>query len=462
MISKESNGKYAYLIKNVGILTVCNFSSKILVFFLVPLYTSILTTQEYGIYDLAISTTQIFFFILTLNITDGVLRFLLDHNADRSGIITTGFKYIFISSCLMAFMLWLNYIFRIWQDINGLELLVFLYFLSYTLNQFFIQVAKGIDKIRIMGIAGVLGTLSMVGFNIIFLIVFKMRLKGFFFATILGQFIPVIYFFISLKIWKFVKVKVPKTLQIKMVLYSIPLIFNSLGWMVNGAADKYIVSFIFGTAANGVLSVAYKLPTILNTFQTIFNQAWQVSAVREYEGNETKIFYQNTLGILNAIMCVLCTGLICFNKPIAKILFAKDFYDAWIYAPFLLISNVMNTASGFCGSILTTLKKPQMVAKAAIYGSIVNIFLNIILVYCIGIQGATIATMLSSLVIFLIRKKACKELVVGDDYWRIPVTWGMLIVQATCEIFNLTAISIIMGIFIILINLKQFIVLVKK
>lgn len=40
--------KYKYLFKNVGLLTISNFGSKILSFLLVPLYTSLLTTGEYG------------------------------------------------------------------------------------------------------------------------------------------------------------------------------------------------------------------------------------------------------------------------------------------------------------------------------------------------------------------------------------------------------------------------------
>ena len=43
---------YRYLAKNIGVLAISNFATKILSFFLVPLYTSILSTSEYGTYDL--------------------------------------------------------------------------------------------------------------------------------------------------------------------------------------------------------------------------------------------------------------------------------------------------------------------------------------------------------------------------------------------------------------------------
>ena len=75
--------KSEYLLKNMGILTLSNFASKILVFLLVPIYTSILSTEEYGSYDLAVSTATLLFPILTLNIVDAVMRFSMDKDYSK-------------------------------------------------------------------------------------------------------------------------------------------------------------------------------------------------------------------------------------------------------------------------------------------------------------------------------------------------------------------------------------------
>lgn len=66
-----------------------------------------------------------------------------------------------------------------------------------------------------------------------------------------------------------------------MLLYSMPLIATALGWWVNNTLDKYAVAFLCGVAANGLLSVSYKIPSILNVAQQIFIQAWQISAIKE-------------------------------------------------------------------------------------------------------------------------------------------------------------------------------------
>ncbi|MBW7988152.1 hypothetical protein E0704_08070 [Lactobacillus helveticus] len=84
--------KYKYLFKNIGLLTLSNFATKLLSFFLVPLYTSVLTTGQYGTYDLFNTTIGVLIPILTLNILDAILRFGMDKAYDKDAIVTLGTK----------------------------------------------------------------------------------------------------------------------------------------------------------------------------------------------------------------------------------------------------------------------------------------------------------------------------------------------------------------------------------
>lgn len=77
--------KYKYLFKNIGLLTLSSFATKLLSFFLVPLYTNILTTTEYGTYDLFNTTVGVLLPILTLNVQDAVMRFAMDRGRTGSG-----------------------------------------------------------------------------------------------------------------------------------------------------------------------------------------------------------------------------------------------------------------------------------------------------------------------------------------------------------------------------------------
>ena len=425
-----------YLIKNLEILAISNFSSKILVFLLVPLYTSVLSTSEYGMYDLIISTVTFLFPILTANIVDAVMRFSMETEYKKEITASIGIKYVTISIAMVGLSLLISYWFSTMMSLNGLRIYVFLYYLFYAVNQCFIQLAKGLEHVKDMGIAGVLSTVVMIGANVFFLLVLKKGLIGFFVANILAQAVQTFFYAIRLRIWNLLRVSNGwGSVEREMLTYSIPLICTTLSWWINSTADKYTVTFMCGVAANGLLSVSYKIPSIISTLQGIFTQAWQISAIREYGKEDSSAFYGKTFLYLNVVMCGACSALIILSRPLAHILFSNNFFQAWQYVPFLLISTVMNCASGFVGPILSAKKDSKSMALSAIYGACANIALNIMLVYFIGVQGATIATLASSYLIYYFRIRTVKSELNVKERWRVSVTWILLCVQAVFEIY---------------------------
>lgn len=185
--SKKKQKKYSYLIKNTGILTISSFSSRILVFLLVPLYTSVLSTTEYGAYDISLTTIQLLLPIFTVNIYDSVMRFFMDKTYDKKSVSAIGLKYVFISSCLFVIVVLGNYITGIFDALREYSMLIFLYYLFNLLNQYLTQMAKGLEKVKIIGIAGVANTIVTIVLNILLLLVVKMGLSGFYIAYIAGQ-----------------------------------------------------------------------------------------------------------------------------------------------------------------------------------------------------------------------------------------------------------------------------------
>lgn len=462
------NSKSKILIKNIGILTISNFASKILVFLLVPLYTSVLSTEDVGVYDLIVSTVSLLIPILTLNIVDAVMRFLMDKSKSKEEVATIGIRYVSVSILPVLLFLIVASKIKALNSIHGFEMLILLYYVFSCLYQYLVQFTKGIENVSALGVAGILGTFVMLTANIVLLIVFKAGLKGFFVANILGQAVPATYLLVRTKLWNYIKGgAVNKTLQREMLIYCVPLIATVVGWWVNSASDRYVVSLICGVAANGVLSVSYKIPQIINTLQTIFIQAWQISAVKEYGEADTAKFYGETFSTINVVMCAACAWLILLARPIASILYANDFYQAWQYVPYLLLSSVINCASGLLGPILAAKKNSKAMMWSAIIGAVANIFLNIVFVYLLGIQGATIATVISSYVIYLVRKKAVGEDIFIEDYISVSITWVLLFVQAFFESFmSLTIIEVVLMMVMLIVNMgrlkKLLSIIIKK
>ena len=82
------NEKIKKLGSNTLWMLIGNFSTKVLTFLLVPLYTYVLSTREYGIIDLIITSVSLLSPILTLSVTEGIIRLMFDNQCDNKQIFS--------------------------------------------------------------------------------------------------------------------------------------------------------------------------------------------------------------------------------------------------------------------------------------------------------------------------------------------------------------------------------------
>lgn len=432
-------GRYEYLVKNVGLLTLSNFGSKILSFILIPLYTSELSTAEYGIYDLCVTTVSLAIPVLTLNILDAVLRFSLDGTNNPKDILSIGIKYCLRAAILFYILIILNKFLGIIDSFATYWIYIVLYMTLYMLFHILSQFTRGLERISDIAIAGVLNSITMLALNICFLKVFNWGLDGYFMANCIAYAIPLLFLAGRVRVWNYISIKQSDIhLDKEMISYSKPLVFNTIAWWINNASDRYVVTLICGVTDNGIYSVAYKIPSILNIVQTIFSQAWTLSAVKEFD-EKNSMFYKNIYSSYNVGIVLVCSGLIMGDKILAKILFANEFYAAWKYAPWLMISVVFGSLSGVLGGIFTASKKTKVTAHTTIVGASVNTVLNFILVYAIGPSGAAIATLISYILVWSGRYRAANRLIKMEiNIKRDMISYGLLIGQAALMILITT------------------------
>lgn len=430
--------KFGYLFRNMGLLFISNFATKILSFLMVPLYTSVLSTGEYGTYDLLHTTMVMLIPVLSLDIVDAVMRFSIGaEKRDQQKNLTIGLKYTLVSTVLVILGTWVGaWIFDIHTLQNyGTEFI--LMYLSYSVYQVFSQFCRGIEDVKSVAVASVLCTVTTIAFNLFFLLKLELGLMGYFYANILSLVIPSVFLFFWAKLYRYVRIE-KETFRVSgyergMLAYSLPLIPNNLSWHINNLSDRFVVTLFCGVAANGVYSVAYKIPSILNAIQSVFIQAWTLSAVREFSAKDGEPFYRKTYQGCKTVMVLLCSTIIIGTRIAAKLLFVKDFYAGWVYVPTLLIYIVFNTLSGTVGGIFTAVKDSKSLTISALAGSAVNIVLNFVMVYFWDAMGAAIATVISSVVIWAMRMISVrKHMILKLPYKRHITEFVILTVQAVC------------------------------
>ena len=109
----------------------------------------------------------------------------------------------------------------------------------------------------------------------------------------------------------------------------------------------------------------------------LFGTPCQIAGIKKIFGDKKDIIYVD-------LMC---------NIFLARILYAKDFFDAWKFVPVLLTGTVFNGIALFEGCIFTAVKKTREVSNTTLVGAAINTVLNLLLIPFIGALGAAIATM---------------------------------------------------------------------
>lgn len=462
-------GKYKYLIKNIGLLTLSNFGTKLLTFFLVPLYTSVLSTSEYGTFDIIYTTISLLIPILSVSIVEATLRFSLDKNSDKQEIFSISLKVVIRSIAVFAVGIALNYFLNIFSFINDYMAYFCIYYVIMLLQQLLQAFARGIDRVFDVAVAGVINSVVMISLNIIFLLYLHLGLPGYFLAYIIGLFITCIYFIIRLKIWKYIRIKnLRKSKEAEMLTYSKPLVINSISWWINNASDRYVVTWICGIAANGIYSVGYKIPSILSVLQTIFNTAWQLTTVKAYNKDDSDGFFKNIYNTYNLVMVFGCSAMIVLTRFLARFLYAKDFYEAWRYVPFLMIAIVFGALIGVFSGVFQAVKDSKTQGKITVIGALTNLFLNIVLTICIGPLGAAIATAICYFLMWILNLHYIKQYIsIQINLTRDYISYFVLVLQTILMLcfsdsIQLYVVQVILCGLILLLYFKEVKMLVKR
>src|SRR5574344_285582 len=88
------------LLKNTVIIAIGKLSTQIISFLLLRLYTSKLTTAEYGTYDFLVTLSVFLLPIITLLMEESMFRFLIDAETlkDKKKIVTATVFYTIVGA----------------------------------------------------------------------------------------------------------------------------------------------------------------------------------------------------------------------------------------------------------------------------------------------------------------------------------------------------------------------------
>ena len=396
-----ADNKYKTLLKNSSILGFGEVLSKLLVFLLLPLYSSVLTTGEYGIASLVADFSNLLFPVVTLGVSQAVFRFSYGKRKDRPAVFTAGLTMLFAG---MVFFVLISPLLKLMPRLSDYILLLGMYVFMFALNTICGSFLRGMGEVKPFAIRGLITTAANLLFNILFLLVFKLGITGFLLANICGDFVAVLYMVIFGDLLEYIEPRrITKKIFKEMILFSVPLIPTTICWWIVNMSDRFMITYMVNESANGVYAAAYKIPNIMITVTGIFINVWQMSLVNEENGGRKwGAFFTQIFDGFKSVMFVVGTLIILLCKLAAKILLQNEFYEAWEYMPYLTVACIFEGITSFVAVIYIVKKKSVNSLICAVSGAAINLILNFILIKTRGAMGAAIATMLSYMAVYFI------------------------------------------------------------
>lgn len=428
-----NNERGKYLAKNTIIFTLGNLGTKLIQFFLVPLYTNVLSTADYGVVDLVTTIGMVLAPILLLNINDGVMRFALDKGADFNKIMSIGLAaFIF---CLITGLV-IFPIGNISNQLGNYSSYIFFYTISYAGNLLFFGYLRGTEKLLQFSIGNIINAMLIASFNIFFLVIIKIGIAGYFLSYTLANFICCIYAFIvgNVKevIWNF---KLDKKLMIKMLKYSVVLIPNTFMWWIINSSDRVMITSFIGNSANGIYAISCKIPTLLSTIVTIFNTAWSYSAIKENDSYDRDEYNNSVYNGLVMLSVVIGAAMMLVMKPFLAVYVSKMYYKAWMFTPYLVVGCVFLSIASFLGAYYTVNKDSKGFLYSSSVAAAINLLLNYLLIPKIGIAGAALATAISYIAVFLYRAVDTKKYISINVFSKKHLVSYILLMLIGCSMF---------------------------
>lgn len=396
----DSSNKYIKLLTDTITFGIGNVLVKVIQFLLMPLYTGIMTTQEYGIAEITQNFVELVIPIATVNISTAVFRFSVDKNCDYKQLISQSL-YVLILGNLITFVF--VYFFQVRIGLYHYKIFTLL-LLFESLRLCLSSFVRGIGHVRRFAFGGVVSVLSLCVFNILLLVKTNLGVDGYLYSILASQIITCVYYLLSSKINSYIIFTfVDYTYIAKLMQFSAPLVLNSVSWWLINISGRYFLLWFQGSVAAGIYIAASKLPSLINIVTSIFQQAWQYATARHARSSDGNVFFINVFNVY-AFAVFATSSLFIFLSPyVGKLLLKKDFIPGITLLPLLMYVAILNSFSAFLGTFYNAYKKNAMIFLSTLLGTVVTIVAGYFSVKHYASVGIILSNIMGYLVIVLIR-----------------------------------------------------------
>lgn len=419
---KQTKANNKTLLKNTGIIAIGTLSTKVINFLLLPMYTALISTEDYGMIDLLSTYTTLLLAVASLQIYQAVFRFVTVDRGDYGKIksilstmyaVTAAGLLIYSGLCGVFFLL-VEVPYN-WYLIIQVVAYVYLYMTTNSV--------RGLGNNGLYAFSNFLSAAMALVLNVLFIAILRWPAMTMLWAYILGPIVGGTVALVHGRLWRFFDLQAIRLDAAKKYLrYALPLIPNALSWWVVHASDRTIVSTYLGVAANGLIAVASKFSSIYSTLFSVFNTAWTEQCVLHFGEKDGRIYLAKTMVTVTKLFFGLTLVLVAFMPFVFAIMVNSQYASAYGLIPLYLMAVFFNVLIGLVSPIYLINNETGKVAKSTAAAAVINIAVDLLLIGIIGVYAAPVSSLCAYLSVSMWRVWDVQR-----RYLKIPFSRGFFI-----------------------------------
>ena len=371
---------------------IYGFSSilgKIIAIFLIPIYTSILTKEEYGVMALFTSFSGVIDVFANLNIHSGIAREYYEVNVNRKKLVSTGFFSILGIS---LFVLCVLLIFRnsIYTEIIGLNdhyLLTFVVMLmiipANSLQSYFSILTRYKKKALLFSVGSLIHLLLITGLSVYGVVFLRLGILAIFAAQLVGAVFSFIYY--GLLNRDLLSISFEKKYIKNALKFSLPTLPAILAGWADNSLGQIIIGKYVSLSSLGVYSIALSVSSVFSLITIAFMNVWSPFLYENYKKEEFKIQVQKLFKLFVLLLMSISLLLSIFSKEIILILTNPSYLEACKYITLLCIPMCFYLLFPIVSSGVSISRETKYIGLSYVFGSLLNIVSLVVFIEYLGV-----------------------------------------------------------------------------
>lgn len=411
--------------RDSAIYIIPSIISRGLSFFLVPLYTLVLTPSDYGALDLLLALGSLINLLVSFEVSQGVARYYPESEDREEKILYASSALWFTVICYSVFLVVsLNSSASLTEWILGRREyeLVFRLGMAYLwLNGIFYLIQNQFRwELRTKEYAWVslIVSIGTAGFSVWLVYLLRWGLTGTLYGMIIGTSAGCLY-----GIWKLRKsfrFRFHKAYLQRMLHFSVPLVPAGIAAFVSAYFDRVMIKQYLSLTEVGLYGVAFRLASAISLVMIGFQSALTPLIYTYHKEENTPVQLAMIFRFFMLVSLTVFLGMSLFAKEIIMFFTSEEYYESYKIVKYLVPSILLLSMYIFTPGIGIA-KRSKYILWISILGALVNILLNIVLIPLLGTIGAALATLISSLVAFVV------YMVISQKFYYVPHEWKKLI-----------------------------------